>query len=78
MTKKPTRLAPYKRIALYTVLLLSVCLLAFSASRYLQKQAEEKNSGRRRLAFAPAVEKDVYKRQAVPGSCRRTWPSHNP
>ena len=58
MTKKPTRLAPYKRIALYTVLLLSVCLLAFSASRYLQKQAEEKNSGRRRLAFAPAVEKD--------------------
>ncbi len=42
MTKKPTRLAPYKRIALYTVLLLSVCLLAFSASRYLQKQAEEK------------------------------------
>ena len=51
MTKKPTRLAPYKLIALYTVLLLSVCLLAFSASRYLQKQAEEKNSGRRRLAF---------------------------
>lgn len=58
MTKKPAKLSPYKRIALYVFLLLAACLLAFSASLYLQKQTEAENSSRRRLAFAPSVEKD--------------------
>ena len=58
MSKKTKKLTPYKRISLYTILLLSVCFLAFSASKYLRKQTEETNTGRRRLAFAPAVEED--------------------
>lgn len=58
MTMRHTPTSGYKRMALYAVLFLAVCLLAFSASRYLHKQTEQKSGNRRQLAFAPNVEAD--------------------
>lgn len=58
MTKNHTNKVVCKRIALYAILVLGVCLLAFAASRYLQKQTEEKSGSRRQLAYAPSVAED--------------------